>query len=242
MSADEIIKHIPEIASVTKVAIGAVPFTAIVKRMLGPAADEVAQMWADKVKLWRFERQASCVKKAEKMLQDAGIAPHTVSPKILFPLLEGASLEENEDLHTMWAALLANASSPDHAEAGRPGFIAILTQMTPDEAAMLNWIHDHAKSKEFCLPYGLDQPISQSTVLAAYASLGFGMVVDRTPTGKVVSGIASVWQIEPCLSNLEAAQLIRSRYARNKSRTVSLTYLGYLFVDCCREPRPKPKS
>jgi hypothetical protein len=51
MSADEIIKHIPEAVSVAKVAAASIPFTAIVKRMLGPAADEVAQMWADKVKL-----------------------------------------------------------------------------------------------------------------------------------------------------------------------------------------------
>jgi hypothetical protein len=28
------------------------------------------------------------------------------------PLLEGASFEENEDLHSMWAALLAYSASP----------------------------------------------------------------------------------------------------------------------------------
>src|SRR6266568_709406 len=74
------------------------------------------------------------------MAKDAGFTPQAVPPKILFPLLEGASFEEDEDLHTMWAALLANAASPGNAEKVRPGFLAILKQMAPDEAALLNRI------------------------------------------------------------------------------------------------------
>jgi len=46
------------------------------------------------------------------MARDAGFQPQVVPPKVLFPLLEGASFEDNEDLHTMWAALLANAADP----------------------------------------------------------------------------------------------------------------------------------
>jgi hypothetical protein len=84
--------------------------------------------------MYRYERQLKCVEKAEKMAQDAGFAPQAVPPKILFPLLEGASFEENEELHTMWAALLANAASPANCEKVRPGYIALLKQMSPDEA------------------------------------------------------------------------------------------------------------
>ena len=47
------------------------------------------------------------------MANDAGFTPQVVPIKLLFPLLDGASMEEDEDLHTMGAALLANASSPD---------------------------------------------------------------------------------------------------------------------------------
>ncbi len=133
MAADEIIKHLPEIAKAGATALGAsIPFTGIVKRMLGPAADELAEMWKDQVRLYRFKNQVRGVEKAEKMLKDAGIKPQAVPPKILFPLLEGVSLEDNEDLHTMWAAMLANAASPDKAESIRPGFIAILKEMAVD--------------------------------------------------------------------------------------------------------------
>ena len=45
MDANELIKHAPEIAKAATAVAAAVPFTAIVKRMLGPAADELAEMW-----------------------------------------------------------------------------------------------------------------------------------------------------------------------------------------------------
>lgn len=83
------------------------------KRMLGPAADEFAEGMRDQVRLYRYRRQLYCVQKAAKMAEAAGFTPNEVPSKLLFPLLEGASFEENEDLHTMWAALLANASSPN---------------------------------------------------------------------------------------------------------------------------------
>ncbi|MEO5926269.1 MAG: Abi-alpha family protein [Bryobacteraceae bacterium] len=75
------------------------------------------------------------------MAQAAGFTPKAVPPKILFPLLEGASLEEDEGLHDMWAALLTNAASPDGAEKVRPSFTEVLRQMAPDEAVLLKWLH-----------------------------------------------------------------------------------------------------
>src|SRR5215469_9244286 len=124
MDPNELIKAAPQLARGAVALSAAVPFTAIVKRMLGPAADELAEMLRDQVRLYRYERQLKCLEKAKKMAKDAGFRPQAVPPKILFPLLEGASFEEDEDMHTMWAALLANASSPENAEV-RPGFIAI---------------------------------------------------------------------------------------------------------------------
>ena len=63
-----------------------------------------------------------------------------VPPVAQLPAPPSTSLEENEDLHTMWAALLANAASPDNTVEVRPGFISVLRQMSPDEAALLNWM------------------------------------------------------------------------------------------------------
>lgn len=144
MDANEILKHAPElIKSGSEIAktgaeiVGAFKLTDIIKAILGPATGEFAERIHDSVRLYRFGRQLECLKKAEQMAKEAGFTPKAVPIKLLFPLLEGASLEENEDLHTMWAALLANAASPTKAEQVRPGFIAILKQMAPDEALLL---------------------------------------------------------------------------------------------------------
>src|SRR5580658_4151407 len=122
MDPNEIIKAAPEIAKGAAAVGAAIPFTSIAKRMLGPAADEVAEMWRDQVRVYRYGRQVKLLEKVEKMAQEAGFSPQAVPPKLLFPLLEGASFEDNESLHTMWAALLANAASPDNAQNVRANF------------------------------------------------------------------------------------------------------------------------
>jgi hypothetical protein len=147
MDPTELIKAGPQLVK-GAAAIGAVvPFTSIVKRMLGPAADELAEMWRDQIRLYRYERQLKCVQKAERMAQEAGFTPQAVPPKILFPLLEGASFEDNEDLHTMWAALLANASTASAADLVRPSFCELLSLMTSDVARLLNLAFDYATEK-----------------------------------------------------------------------------------------------
>ena len=141
MDQGEIIRAAPEITKIVAPFAAAIPFTGIVKRMLGPAADELAEMWKDQIRLYRYGRQIRCIEKAKEMAQDAGFVPNPVPPKILFPLLEGASMEEDETLHNMWAALLANASS-EMGKLVRPSFIKLLQDMAPDEAALLKNLSD----------------------------------------------------------------------------------------------------
>jgi hypothetical protein len=57
MDPNELIKA-GEIIAKSAGEIGvAIPFTSIVKRMLGPAADEVAEMLRDKARLYRYGGQ-----------------------------------------------------------------------------------------------------------------------------------------------------------------------------------------
>src|SRR5262249_20330632 len=98
MNPDEIIKAAPAIAKVAGPLAAAIPFTAIVKKMLGPAADEVAEQLRTEIKVYRYGRTLKLLEKSERMTQEAGFTPKAVPIKLLFPLLEGASLEEDEDL------------------------------------------------------------------------------------------------------------------------------------------------
>jgi hypothetical protein len=132
------------------------------------------------------------------MLRDAGITPHTVSPKLLFPFLEGASFEDNEDLHTMFAALLASGASPENAGKVRPGFIAILKQMAPDEAKVLDWFSNRSE--------GWSQHIAGLNLMKAEIEIGFA-------NPEMAASMTRISQrITICVDALEGTQLIRRRY------------------------------
>jgi hypothetical protein len=115
--------------------------------MLGPAADEVADMLRDSIRLYRYQRQLRLLEKAETMASQAGFTPQAVPLKLLFPLLEGASLEEDEDIHTMWSALLANSSHPSSLNLVLPSFAEVLRVLTPEEARLLNAAYKYAMSR-----------------------------------------------------------------------------------------------
>lgn len=186
----------------------------LIERMLGPAADELAAMWADQVRTYRLERQTNCVKKAERMLAEAGITPSAVPPKILFPLLEGASFEDDEEMHTMWSALLANATLPRSNV--RPSFIATLKQMAPDEAAILVYLEDE-------LDFNLNSrdPIYLKGV-AKFHEQRFGR---SSENAALIS-----------LQNLEALFLIEQR----EGGDYWLTHRGNWFLMAVRPPKPRP--
>lgn len=115
----EVVKQVSQALKGVAVIAGGLKLSSIIKAFLGPAVDEFAQRIRDEVRLYRFGRQLKCLEKAEKMVQDAGFNPNVVPLKILFPVLDAASMEEDEDIHTMWAALLANASLPSSDVVGR---------------------------------------------------------------------------------------------------------------------------
>jgi hypothetical protein len=111
----------------------------LIGKWLGPSADlagENLRRWFER----RAEWAAGTITDASKMLADAGIEPHPVPGRILMPLLEAASMEENEDLHRQWAALLANGARPLGQHPVLPGYVEILRQLIPLQSEILRFI------------------------------------------------------------------------------------------------------
>lgn len=68
----------------------------------------------------------------------------------LFPILEHSSLEDDPDLTTRWAMLLANAaSSSTDSLVVLPGFPDILSQLTPFHANLLQYLYDQGFRGDF---------------------------------------------------------------------------------------------
>ena len=77
--------------------------------------------------------------KTEERLRERGIettAP--VAPKMGIPLIENATLEDDDELHTLWANLLANAMDPNKAHEVKHTHVSILKEMEPLDVRILS--------------------------------------------------------------------------------------------------------
>jgi hypothetical protein len=122
------------------------PVGDLIKRIAGPVADEIGEYLSAVVRPYTVVRKVEAVLKTHRMLKERGISPHAVPPRLLLPILEGASIEDDEELHTRWAALLANAAASPNLV--HPSYIEILRQLAPEDAGLLDKLYDHCKAKQ----------------------------------------------------------------------------------------------
>lgn len=115
--------------------------TAFVSRITGAPATELGEWFADQVRYWRFKSQLRILDKAREQCEQAGISPQTVKPNVLVPLLESASLEDDDSLVDRWAALLANAANEETAEQVSAGYVDVLRQLDPMDASILQNVY-----------------------------------------------------------------------------------------------------
>lgn len=114
--------------------------TEIAKRVVGPLADqagETLKVWVNK----RWGHLLRTTEQADAMLKAAGIEAQPVPGRILFPILEHCTLEEEPELQKKWAALLANAARPGPDGEVLPAYAEVLRQLTPMQARMLDWMY-----------------------------------------------------------------------------------------------------
>lgn len=224
LNPTDLIHAAPEIRDIVGLLVGGVPIAEIVKRIVLPSADALGERLKHRV-----ER---CFEKTGNMVQDAGFAPQSVSDKLIVEVLQGASLEENEDLHTMWAALLANAASPDGAAKVRPGFVAILRRMAPDEATLLKAVADVTGGHNATLP-PIKAPTKALLDRAVAAHYALQMVRIREifgRDGEDETSNESRWQT--CVGILESAGLIDVA-----GDNITLSALGGAFLEACHPPK-----
>jgi hypothetical protein len=110
--------------------------------VITPPLEQVGGLLADEVKLWRFNNQIRIVRKAEERLRSKGMKTKKVSLKVMAPLLDECSLEDDEDLQNKWAALLANTVA-ENSTIKTNIFTSILKEMTSEDAEIFESIFEH---------------------------------------------------------------------------------------------------
>lgn len=112
--------------------------TEFLNKLLGPASEEVGLLLGERARTFRLRNMLKTLGKTQEMLKNASIEPKSVELRVLIPLLDGASLEDNESLSVKWASLLANATISGQAANIAQIFSNILSQLSPADALILD--------------------------------------------------------------------------------------------------------
>ena len=94
------------------------------------------------------------MKEATEMIKAAGVQQKPVDLKTFMPLIEFCSLEEDHDMVSKWAGLLASAASGGMV---LPSFVRILSDLSPDEARVIDYIYIHRKKTYVVPSSGVDK-------------------------------------------------------------------------------------
>jgi len=150
------------------------------------------------------------------------------------PMLQHASLEDDDRLRERWAALLANAASPHAGVNVRPVMAETLKQLTPLDAELMDFFYNFvvkevAAGSEHYVP----------SVAGAIA----GVLLPEVRGSEVDPGSpdqprGSVSAIDLSLASLVALGLVtQGRDPLRPAGAYYITIFGFEFVTACREPK-----
>lgn len=107
------------------------------QKLIGPSLEEAGLLMKESIALWRFRNQVSILEKANEICQRKGVKPNPISLKLLCPLMDAASLEEDPEMQSKWAALLSNMVDSERNIQNHV-FPYILGQLSLPEFALLD--------------------------------------------------------------------------------------------------------
>lgn len=183
------------------------------QRLIGPAVDEVGLLLADNIRVWRFKNQINILNKTEEYIKKKGIKIKKVPLKILVPLLEGSSLEEEGNIQEMWVALFVN--NVDSKQKGTSTvFPYFLTQISSQEA---KWLKDIYSEKQ------LDWSSLSVTNSEVYNLMRLGLIKEGQR------------EIFPYHMLPQSNDVIFTDIQKRKNlrKILTITELGELFVETC---------
>ena len=119
-------------------------------RVFGDTIQNGVGIIGDRLKHMRLNQAVKLHKKTEKGLKAKGVEPkdyRKLAAKIGIPLIENATLEENEELHTLWANLLANALDPKFSGDISIMHVSLLKEMLPMDVKILHTIYNEKQHR-----------------------------------------------------------------------------------------------
>jgi Abortive infection alpha len=180
-----------------------------IRRLFGPIADAAGERIADKINAGRSVNLDRIAMRVLLMMHDT--QAQQVPLAILVPVIQQSSLEDREELVSMWAGLLASAASGHEIHTAYP---KILAEITPMEARLLDTLYRWETTSEDEGHRDLTKHANLSEKELPVAGINLGL-----RHGLINGAGTSLWK--PDLT---------------KWNNIRLTPLGTDFVRVCRGP------
>lgn len=228
----------------------------VIKAVFGPSISEISETFADNFRLRRFKNQVKILTKANEHITELGFDPKQIDLKVLAPLVQLSSLEENPNLQDRWSKLITNIVRIEGKTLLKQNAIEIISKISNEEAQLIDFLHDlylekrqiqyeeYQKNKytrdkyqnieDFPLKwfsYSLIEISKRRTIKIANLEL---MISNLISLGVVK------WEPEVEVYNAEKAATDPEDTALDieldvyDSETIKLTYLGLEFVKLCK--------
>ena len=140
---DEIPKAVGEVAKASGKAIDlTTKVGSFISKIFGPASEQLGGVVEDWAKYFRAKNLLAISDRVEaiRAKRNQSGKPLTINPSLGIPLLEAASIAEDDVLRDMWAELISSATDPDEGMIVRKLFVDLLSSLDPIDAEILLWI------------------------------------------------------------------------------------------------------
>ena len=220
---EESAKAVTEVAKTTGKAIDAgTKFGTFISKYIAGSLEQATGIIEDRLAYMRWENQHNLMIKAESFQKRIGLkTPFRSLPlKVAIPLFQAASLEDDDSLQELWAALLVNGANASSGIELRRTYIDLLSSFTSLDAAVMQAIYLAAPSDH--LHDGFWTRNLPDFIIPA-------MVLSKDE-----SSVDPKEEVVLSLANLERLGLVRVDYAFNGGKLYSRAFETILGRDIFR--------
>ena len=163
------------------------PFSELLLKLFGPSFEQIGGRWGDFWKNWREKRARDFVSKLERIQRERNLQLREVPTKLLQAVFDNASLEDNDELQTLWANLLLNASDARELNLVSIVFPDILKDLGSREVKFLDALYRDANERLQGHPLIEEiaqMPYDRSELMELYAAAGLsraGNIANPSP-------------------------------------------------------------
>ena len=203
--------------------------TSFLDALLKPAATAMGEDLLQRYRSYTGKNVADVLDAASAMLEESP-ATHQVPGRILFPILEHCSIEDDAEMKTRWAALLANAAVGNKV---LPAYAEILRQLVPLQAKMLDWMYKRYTVGIQNFHCSVMQPevgLDDATYALLITDLHRLQLIDGTREIKTIPNLG-----EGMSGSLTGGTIFPLTTATVYANTI-LTSLGLAFIAACLPP------